>query len=163
MDISGGNYMKYKELANEVHNMGNSEQMRASMDNVISDFLDDIKQEHPEKYECIMEDLFAAVLGPHFTEDTCKKAVSDMQNVDGSIGEHWDMEQTTQAARQVGIQFTSFNMYDWYYTLNMMWSDYSNVFGNDSNTYISLAKAWLNDPDVPEGKAWRYYKYVVKA
>lgn len=73
------------------------------------------------------------------------------------------MEQTTQAARQVGIQFASFNMYDWYYTLNMMWSDYSNVFGNDSNTYISLAKAWLNDPDVPEGKAWRYYKYVVKA
>lgn len=73
------------------------------------------------------------------------------------------MEQTTQAARQVGIQFTSFNMYDWYYTLNMMWSDYSNVFGNYSNTYISLAKAWLNDLDVPEGKAWRYYKYVVKA
>ena len=35
--------------------------------------------------------------------------------------------------------------------------------GNDSNTYIQLAKAWLEDIDVAEGKAWRYYQKVVKS
>lgn len=45
----------------------------------------------------------------------------------------------------------------------MLYSDYYNIFGNDSNSYIQLATAWLNDPDVPEGKAWRYYKKVVKS
>ena len=155
--------MKYKELLSEIRTMNNYEHHRMEIDEVVDDFLLDIKEKHPDKYECIMEDLYVAVFGPHFTDDTCRKAVSNMENVDGSRGEHWDMEQTTQAARQVGIQFTSFNMCDWYYTLNMMWSDYSNVFGNDSNTYISLAKAWLMDPDVPEGTAWRYYKNVVKA
>lgn len=28
--------------------------------------------------------------------------------------------------------------------------------------YIKVAKAWLNDIDVKDGKAWRYYTQVVK-
>jgi hypothetical protein len=155
--------MKYKELSKNIDGLRNSTQIRTSIDDIISEFLDEVKTQNPEKYDCIMEDLSAAIMGPHFTEDTCKKAVMSMRNVDGSTGEHWDMEQTTQAANQVGIQFSEFNVYDWYYVLNMMWSDYSNIFDDDNSTYISLAKAWLTDPDMPEGKAWRYYKCVVKA
>lgn len=155
--------MKYKELSKEVNGLRNSEQIRASIDDIISNLLEDVKLQYPEKYDCIMEDLSTAIMGPHFSEDTSLKAVASMENVDGSTGEHWDLEQTTQAAKQVGIQFSEFNVYDWYYVLNMMRSDYFNIFGDDSNTYISLAKAWLADPDVAEGKAWRYYRYVVKA
>lgn len=72
-------------------------------------------------------------------------------------------EQTTNAAKQAGIVFKRFNEYDFYFVLNMLYSDNYGVFGNDSNTYIQLAKAWLEDIDVAEGKAWRYYQKVVKS
>lgn len=113
--------------------------------------------------DAIEEDVYTLVYGPHFDKETALMAVSEMKNVDGTMGEHWDMEQTTMAAKQSGIVFNKYNECDFYYVLNMLYSDNYGVFGNDSNTYIQLAMAWLDDPDVPEGKAWRYYKKVVKA
>lgn len=117
---------------------------------------------HKDKYDDIMEDLYVIINGPHFNKEYALNAVQGMKNVDGTVGQHWDLDQTTAAAKQAGIIFNTYNEYDFYYVLNMLYSDYFNIFGNDSNTYIQLALAWLNDPDVPEGKAWRYYKKVVK-
>lgn len=39
-----------------------------------------------------------AMYGPHFNEECALKAVSKMENEDGSRGEHWSLEETTSLA-----------------------------------------------------------------
>lgn len=43
-----------------------------------------------------------AMYGPHFNEECALKAVSKMENEDGSRGEHWSLEETTSIANQCG-------------------------------------------------------------
>ena len=84
-------------------------------------------------------------------------ALNKMKNSDGSIGGHWNVEQTTSVAKQNGINFDSFNEYDLCYVMNMMYSDYYKYFGNDLNIYVKLTKGFLEDIDAPKGKALKYY------
>ena len=87
-----------------------------------------------------------------------------MENEDGTTGEHWSLEDTTKVAQQNNINFSSskYNEYDWYFVLNMIYSDFYKVFGQDTNLYIKVAKAWLEDKDAENGKAYKYYQSVKK-
>lgn len=62
-----------------------------------------------------------------------------------------------------GIKCIGFNRWDLYFVMNMLYSDYYNVLGSDTATYVKMSKAWFEDPDVSEGKAYRYYMQVAKA
>lgn len=90
-----------------------------------------------------------------------------MENEDGSRGQHWSVEETSALANQYGIRFDSkFNKYDWYVALNMVYSDYYKVIvnmtgSNNSKYFVELAKAWICDKDIDEGKMWYYYIYVM--
>lgn len=47
---------------------------------------------------------------------------------------------------------------DLYYAINMLYSDLSNVLGNDPEKYIAVAKAlYWDDPDMSEGKLFKQY------
>lgn len=109
--------------------------------------------------EDIEEDIYLCVNGEHFDEDLAKQAVSEMINAGGTTGEKWSKERTDEAARIVGI---TENLWDFYYVINMYYSDYNTVIGEDITMAAKLSKAFIEDVDVPEGKAYRYYKYVVK-
>lgn len=109
-----------------------------------------------------------AMYGPHFNEESALKAVSKMENEDGSRGEHWNLEETTSIANQYGINLKSekFNKYDWYVALNMVRSDYYRAVvgitnGDHIKSFVELAKAWINDKDIDEGKMWYYYCYIM--
>lgn len=105
--------------------------------------------------------------GPHFNEEHARKAVSKMENEDGTRGPHWSIEETTALASQYGVNLNSkFNRYDWFVALNMIYSDYYKVIVNITNSnnpkhYVEFAKAWMNDKDIDEGKMWYYYIYVM--
>ena len=116
-------------------------------------FAEEVRKKDPELTEkfLIKIDL---LLNPHFTEETAKHVVSKMLNKDGSVGEHWTYEQTSSVLKSEGFKFEEA---DWYYVLNMMYSDYYKS-GRTDETYIGLAKDFLDDADAPEGKAKRYYK-----
>lgn len=79
-----------------------------------------------------------------------------MQNVDGTQGEHFDMEQVMHAAEKLGIRFDSFNEREFCLAMNMIYSDYGRVIHKycqpDKELIVSaeLAKAFLDDPDGPE-------------
>ena len=45
-----------------------------------------------------------AMYGPHFNEECALKAVSKMENEDGSRGEHWSLEETTSIANQYRLK-----------------------------------------------------------
>lgn len=55
---------------------------------------------------------YEAEHGPHFNEEHARKAVSKMENEDGTRGPHWSVEETTALASQYGINLGSrFNRY----------------------------------------------------
>ena len=113
-----------------------------------------LKVHDEEDYHKMMMKVHCVVYGPHFDEKLAKKAVAKMKNVDGSTGEHWTYEQTTSVANQYGIKHYA----DWYYAMNSLWSDLSNVLGGDANTYAKMAKAmFFDDPDMVEGKLFKTY------
>lgn len=93
--------------------------------------------------------------GKHFCENMAKEAVKYMKHFDGSTGEHWSVDQTTNLATQNNIIT---NKWDWYYLLNMLYSDAGNVFKNDIRVYVDFAKSvYLNDVDGNEGKIFDEY------
>lgn len=93
---------------------------------------------------------------------------SKMRNVDGTMGGHWTVDQTTELAQSLGVEFTHISPWCWNVTCNMMYSDYCSVaraFGTDiPNWYGSMAKAFLFDPDglPPKEKVAAFYNHVVK-
>ena len=106
--------------------------------------------------------------GPHFNEAMAMKAISKMQNEDGTIGQHWSLPETTQLANRYGISLSTerFNKYDWFVALNMVYSDYCAIIRNiqindPTKFFVELAKYWIKDKDVDEGKMWYYFKYVM--
>jgi hypothetical protein len=79
-----------------------------------------------------------------------------MHNVDGTHGEHYDIEQTMHAAEKLGIRFDSYNEKEFCLAMNMIYSDYGHVVRKycppDKELIVcaELAKAFLDDPDGPE-------------
>jgi hypothetical protein len=61
-----------------------------------------------------------AMYGPHFNEECALKAVSKMENEDGSRGEHWSLEETTSIANQYGINLKGekYNKYETYWSIS---------------------------------------------
>lgn len=96
-------------------------------------------------------------------EHTAKEWVSGMQNADGTTGPHWTMEQTKQVAAQKGV---TCDPLEFWIAMNMVYSDYFGVAKkfniNNTDFYVELAKAFLDDKDAGEGKLARYYEFVVR-
>lgn len=132
----------------------------SEMEEIVCEALEKLKWHCPELYYKALYCLHTVAFGEHFDESLAKKAVSEMLNVDGTVGEHWTFEQTSTLAEQQGIKCKA----DWYYVLNMLWSDYSNVLGSDVSMYARLAKAYVDDPDANKGKAFNtwFWKRAMK-
>ena len=103
--------------------------------------------------------------GEPFTEEDAKHWAAKMENADGTTGEHWTMEQTSQVATVAGAHYAP---WVWYAALNMAYSDYFAVatkYGLDRpEFYADLAKAFLDDKDAggAEKKIAEYYHEIVK-
>lgn len=127
------------------------------MRNFMDKAFDELKVKDHDMYEELELDLYIEMYGCHFNEWLLDKALSHLENEDGTTGPHWDLNTTTQVAKNNGIEFNHFNEHDWCYVMNMLYSDYYKVIGNDANMYVKLAKAFLCDKDAPKGKALKYY------
>lgn len=89
--------------------------------------------------------------------------VQHMEHEDGTKGQHWSYEQTTQVLKNKGYDI---NCAEWYAIMNAMHADYCEVakmFGVDNiDFYAAMAKAWLCDDDAVEDKARQYWEHVAK-
>ena len=140
----------YKDIVKKLSDTASKADMEKLTD-LTSDFLESIKEKMPEVEKLIMKiDL---MLNPMFTRETAEYAVSKMKNEDGTEGGHWDYDTTTSVMKSKGYDF---NPCDWYYVLNMVYSDY---FSKDQpdDYYFKLAYDFLKDKDAPAGKAKRYF------
>ena len=87
--------------------------------------LDVVKRYDIDMYNCLKLKIHVKLYGYHFDEHLAKYAVECMKNYDGTTGEYWTLEQTTNLLNQTGINI---NKYDWYYVLNMLHSDAGEIF-----------------------------------
>lgn len=98
---------------------------------------------------------------PKLTRPMAEAWVAKMRNGDGSTGEHWGYDQTTQVMRQRNIDC---DPVEFYAALNLMYSDYYKVAKalnvNSVEFYAKMAEAFLCDADAAEDKMARYYAVI---
>lgn len=98
-----------------------------------------------------------------FTPELAKEWVKKMHNEDGTMGEHWNMDQVKKLMTQRGVEY---NHAEVYAIMNAIYSDYCRVlkkYGfNSPEGYMDLALAWLKDSDAVPNKAMMYYECIVK-
>lgn len=94
---------------------------------------------------------------------TAHEWVQKMHNADGSMGEHWTYDQTSQVMKQRNMDC---NPAEFYAVINAMWSDYGKVaekYGiNNVDFWAEMAKAFIMDKDAMPDKAALYYECIVK-
>ena len=97
----------------------------------------------------------------HLTLEDAKRWTSKMQNADGTKGCHWTLEQTQDVAKQRNINC---DPNDFWAAMNMMYSDYCTVAKRQSvdtpGFYADMAKAFLEDTDAADGKAYLYWDCI---
>ncbi len=116
-------------------------------------------RKNPRKYEEDDEDEKEV----EFDELKAKKWVSQMQNGDGSTGEHFKAEHAEQLRMAHCPQCEKM---EFWAAMNMMYSDYCEVAKKMNvdrpEFYAHMAKAFLMDKDAGEGKLAKYMKYIAK-
>ena len=138
------------------------EATHAQLKAFLSDQFDELKRQMPELYEEMEEDLYEHIYGHHFTPWKYDCAVSKLVNQDGTKGPHWTVSDAVSVARNKGLQFIGYNEYDFAYVMNMLYSDYYGAVSDSIDTYFKMAKAFLEDKDAPDGKAYLYYLAMEK-
>lgn len=89
--------------------------------------------------------------------------VQSMENEDGSRGEHWTLEQIERLANEKDFEGDKLELW---VTMNMMYSDYFKVAKkfnvNNTDFYLELSKAFLDDKDAGDEKLFKYFECVVE-
>lgn len=97
----------------------------------------------------------------HLTHDEAEEWCDSMVNADGTKGCHWTLEQTQDVAKQRNI---TCDPNDFWAVMNMMYSDYCQVAKRQSvdtpGFYADMAKAFLEDADAADGKAYLYWDCI---
>jgi hypothetical protein len=91
------------------------------------------------------------------TKSDINKWKHNMENSDGSKGEHYDMDAVIGAAEKLGVRFNHFDEREFCIAVNMIYSDYGHIIKRlvqDKEKELlvcaDFAKAFLDDPDGPE-------------
>lgn len=124
---------------------------------VISDLFDKMKSN--KDVRDALQRIHCIAYGWHFSKSLAMHAVEKLENVDGTDGAHWSYEEIARLAEIKRVE----NVPDLYYAMNMLYSDTSDLFGNDVDKYFSLAKAlYFDDPDAPDGKLIRQWMAIAE-
>ena len=142
----------HKILIPKIIESGKPEDMEC-LEHIVLEMVDRLKLIDHDMYKHIEHKLYKMVYGNHLSKELAHKWVSQMENKDGTTGEHWSYEQTSQYAG-------NYDKNDWYAIMNMMYSDHYNT-RFDVATYVELAKDWFVDKDAENGKTLNYYLHVV--
>ena len=141
----------YKEMVVKLSDTATRADME-ELTEITDEFIEGMRKNHPDDVHKLLMKI-DLMLNPMFTKETAEYAVSKMKNEDGTEGGHWDYDTTTSVLRSKGYDF---NPCDWYYVLNMVYSDYFTKDQPD-DYYFKLAYDFLKDKDAPVGKAKKYF------
>lgn len=119
----------------------------------------EVIEEHMDDDVMVMFEIDEAIYGPHMCEHVARHAVECMEHDNGGKGEKYPADITREHLRRHKSDADKVQAMEWdfYYVMNMMYSDYVEVFGDDINTYSKLALKFIDDIDAPKDKVKRYY------
>jgi hypothetical protein len=163
--------MNYYELIKK-YATGKGEKAMWAATKRVSDFLEEVKEAHPEKYWALIKTTYEEMCGPHFDEAFGEWQIAQMYYKDAQGNEHrapnWTADQYKMSYEQhrSRLRDSSYTCWDWAVTLEMCYTDNHVLLKRwfPSNTEEELkAKAaemalvYLNDDDGEDGKIWRRY------
>lgn len=132
---------KFRALMDQYGRVSTTDDMERLTD-VIDCLFDHLPEDTAHKYI-----LKAKLSNKHipFDRDQAEHVVSKMVNKDGSTGEHWTYDQTSDVLSKKGYDIDEAT---WYYVLNMIYSDF---FSPNLNTehYVQMAHDYICDVDSP--------------
>ena len=146
--------MKIRDYINKIVINGKQDDME-ELSNMLDDLICDLKEEKPKLYKKYKDELYEIANGKILNEEMAYKWVNNMK----PVGEHWTIEETTNAMKQMGYNL---NNIDFYVVANMMYNDYYDLVKEDEELALKLSYMWLNDEDSVKGKLYEYYKYIPK-
>lgn len=92
-----------------------------------------------------MYELDVLVNGEYMDWCLAEEAVEDMLHDNGKTGERFSKDTTNSHAKRFG--FHEDEEADFYFVMNMMYSDYCLIVGEDENRYAEFAKKFIKDKD----------------
>ena len=146
--------MKIRDYINKIVINSKQDDME-ELSNMLDDLICDLKEEKPKLYKKYKDELYEIANGKILNEEMAYKWVNNMK----PVGEHWTIEETTNAMKQMGYNL---NNIDFYVVANMMYNDYYDLVKEDEELALKLSYMWLNDEDSVKGKLYEYYKYIPK-
>lgn len=137
-----------KTYIDKIVQNGKQEDMECLKD-ILSDTMYELKTYNEEDYKKYKNKIKGMAYDYQFDEELAKEIVEKMR----PLGEHWDMETIASV-----IGNDSHGLINMYVVLNSLANDYKDVISlDDTETYVNLAHAWLDDEDGKEHKLWKYF------
>lgn len=134
----------------------------SSMSYIFDKMISHYSEYHVEEFKDIFLKLYTKTFNYTFDADMVTLSVSNMKNKDGTIGAHWSLDQVRDviASKKIDV-VSSYNEFDFYYVISMMYSDYYNENLTPDEVvdyYVDLSLDFLEDVDsVGKYKAMRYW------
>lgn len=144
--------MKIKSYINKIVENGKQEDMEKLSD-MLSEIIYSMKEPHYDKYKhykmCLYEMAYGKTISDEMREEIVER-----------IGEHWTLEQTEEVRKKYG--YTNILPNEYNIVMNMAYSDYKEVFGDNVEMYAKFSKAFIMDDDAKEGKVFLYFQNIPK-
>lgn len=143
-----------------------SENKLSSME--VIDMLTSEIETSKEKGE-LYEQIYKKAYGNTISNELADMVIKGFAVTDGSDrtdGMKWSRDQTISVGNEIGLDWSKIAKNNWWIVMNMMYSDFYNVakkvdYADDPKFYAYLAKDWLMDEDIGEGKLFNYIFHVI--
>lgn len=123
---------------------------------MLIELVESLEESHPEQYKEYSNELYEMAYGKKINKDMALEWVSDMK----PVGEHWNMDATTNAKASLGYDLDDV---DFYVVANMMYNDYNDIVKDNEELALKMAYDWLHDEDAKDNKLYCYWKNIVKS
>lgn len=144
---------KAKEYINKIVENGKDADMN-ELSSMLVEAIDELKDIKPRSYDKAMLDLYELAYGCELNEEMAHEWVNNMK----PAGEHWSMDQTSNAMKNLGYNLDEL---EYYVVANMMFNDYYEILKANETLALKMAKCFLEDVDAVDNKVYKYYKYIV--
>lgn len=137
-----------KEYIKRIVKLGKPEDMECLSD-IMVDLLYEIKENNEYEYKKYKKKIKGMAYNYKIDAEIAKEIVENMK----PYGEYWNMDTVASVVGAVDYPIT-----DMYVVMNSLVNDYNKVINpEDAGTYVTMAKAWIDDEDAKEHKIWWYF------
>lgn len=119
---------------------------------IFIDLIYSLKEHYHDKYEHYESCLYELANGKVINDDLRDKILI-------KIGCHWNIEETEKVRLQYNYNDILPN--DFSVVMNMAYSDYKDVFGDNLDMYARFSRNFIKDEDAKEGKVYLYFRNIV--